>query len=215
MPACVHGVSPLGACSTCTPPAPAVSSGTAAVDVDGTTYPVRVTRQDHLTFVEMWQESAGTWVRTVLQPAPGGALLSEDERRYLAMHARYESNRQDDVRYWDPDPQKRLALKRRWREIADWLHPEPWGEQPTPQRVALAGVEDGRITAWNAGHVRPVRVLRDTAGETPMVECPDCEGAATVDGHGDIRCGAVPGCGGGWRVAVGAVYADSDDETGR
>lgn len=112
MPACVHGWSP-----------------TAAVDVDGTTYPVRVTRQGHLTFVEMWQESAGAWTRTVLQPAPGGALLSDAERRYLAMHARYESGRQDDVRYWDADPDMRAEKRRRWREIADWLHPDPWGSE--------------------------------------------------------------------------------------
>jgi hypothetical protein len=127
VPACVHGWSPLGACGICTPPAPAVSSGTAVVDVDGATFPVRVSRQGPLTFVELWQESAGTWARTVLQPAPGGALLSDAERRYLAIHARYESNRQDDVRYWDADPHKRAELRRRWREIADWLHPDPWG----------------------------------------------------------------------------------------
>jgi hypothetical protein len=54
--------------------------------------------------------------------------LSDGERRYLAMHARYESERQDDVRYWwAADPAERAALKVRWREIADVLHPDPWG----------------------------------------------------------------------------------------
>lgn len=151
---------------------------------------------------------------TVVQvTAPGGVPLSDDERCYLAMHARYESNRQDDVRYWDADPQQRLVLKRRWREIADWLHPEPWGEQPT-QRVALTGVEDGRITAWNAGHVRPVRVFAGPAGDVLLVECPDRGRDAIVDGQGHIRCRAVSSCGGAWRVAVEAVYSEASTPTG-
>jgi hypothetical protein len=53
--------------------------------------------------------------------------LSEDERSYLAMHARYASDRQEDVRYWDKDPVERERLRTRWLEIANALHREPWG----------------------------------------------------------------------------------------
>lgn len=54
--------------------------------------------------------------------------LTDFERRYLAMHARYESQRQDDPRYWDPEPAERRRPKARWREIADALHSDPWGD---------------------------------------------------------------------------------------
>jgi hypothetical protein len=165
VPACIHGISPLGVCSICTPPEP----------------------------------------RPIEIAGPGGEPLTEAERKYLAMHAHYESGRQDDVRYWDADPEKRLALKRRWREIADWLHSEPWGEQPQQRPAELAGVEDGRITAWNAGHVKSLKVIRVTAGEVPLVDCPECCQPASVDTAGNIRCLTVPGCFGGWRVAVSAV----------
>lgn len=47
--------------------------------------------------------------------------LSEEERAYLAMHARYESKRQEDFRYWDHDPAERERLRKRWMEIADWF----------------------------------------------------------------------------------------------
>lgn len=53
--------------------------------------------------------------------------LTDDERRYLAMHARYASEREDDPRYWDSDPVRREELRARWRQIADALHPDPWG----------------------------------------------------------------------------------------
>jgi DNA mismatch repair protein MutH len=53
--------------------------------------------------------------------------LTVDKRRYLATHARYASEHQKDPRYWDPDPTERERLQRRWREIADTLHPDPWG----------------------------------------------------------------------------------------
>lgn len=162
MPACIHGISPLGVCSICTPPEP----------------------------------------RPIEIAGPGGEPLADAERKYLAMHARYESGRQDDARYWDPDPQKRLALKRRWRKIADWLHAEPWGEMTPGLRFVLNGVEEGRVTAWNAGHVKPVRVVRNTAGEQPLVTCPDCGGTASVGGDGSIRCVEVSTCGGGWQVLV-------------
>lgn len=59
--------------------------------------------------------------------AIGGLELTEPERAYLAMHARYESDRQDDFRYWNPDSVERARLKARWREIADALHVNPWG----------------------------------------------------------------------------------------
>lgn len=47
--------------------------------------------------------------------------LSEEERAYLAMHARYESKRQEDFRYWDPDPTERERLRIRWLEIEKFL----------------------------------------------------------------------------------------------
>lgn len=53
--------------------------------------------------------------------------LTEEERAYLAMHARYASGHQDDFRYQEKDPVERARLKARWREIADSLHPDPWG----------------------------------------------------------------------------------------
>jgi hypothetical protein len=55
--------------------------------------------------------------------------LAEDERRFLAMHANYESSKQDDVRYRHEDPSERARLKARWREIGDALHPDPWGNR--------------------------------------------------------------------------------------
>lgn len=54
--------------------------------------------------------------------------LTTEERRYLAMHARYESDRQDDFRYAHADRAEGARLKVRWREIADALHPDPWSE---------------------------------------------------------------------------------------
>lgn len=68
-------------------------------------------------------------IERVLGPAgqTSMAALTEPERAYLAMHARYESERQDDFRYWNPDPVERARLRIRWREIADALHPEGTG----------------------------------------------------------------------------------------
>lgn len=54
--------------------------------------------------------------------------LTDHERRFLAMHARYESQKQEDFRYWDHDPIRRQQLLTRWRKIADVLHPDPWGD---------------------------------------------------------------------------------------
>lgn len=119
------------------------------------------------------------------------------------MHARYESGRQDDVRYWDPDPAVRVELKRRWREIADWLHPDPWGPLPAAPNVRLGVVEDGHVMAWSAGEfTKNVRVVRDTDGDLPVVECPDCGRPASVGDSGYVRCSVVPPCPGGWRVLV-------------
>lgn len=53
--------------------------------------------------------------------------LDEDERRFLAMHATYEAKKQDDFRYWDQDPERRVLLKARWLEIANAFHEDPWG----------------------------------------------------------------------------------------
>ncbi len=65
--------------------------------------------------------------------------LTEDERRYLAMHARYKANHQVDMRYyiWGMNDDGTVKLRdtwpsrhereRRWNAIADALHPAPWG----------------------------------------------------------------------------------------
>ena len=58
--------------------------------------------------------------------------LTDSERRYLGMHARYESGRQEDFRYHHEDPEEREGLRARWREIGDALHPEPWKEVQAP-----------------------------------------------------------------------------------
>lgn len=52
--------------------------------------------------------------------------LTENERSFLAMHATYESQRQEDFRYWHNDPVERARLKARWQQIANALHPDPW-----------------------------------------------------------------------------------------
>jgi hypothetical protein len=67
------------------------------------------------------------------------ATLTDGERRYLAMHARYEAGRQHDPRNYttgeiDTDGVQRLDERwntrkerhDRWRAIADALHPDPW-----------------------------------------------------------------------------------------
>jgi hypothetical protein len=54
------------------------------------------------------------------------ATLTDAERRFLAMHATYESRRQDDFRYWDSSPQHRVELRQRWQQIADAFHENPW-----------------------------------------------------------------------------------------
>ena len=138
-------------------------------------------------------------------------MLTEDERSYLAMHARYEAGRQDDFQYWDADPGKRLTLKRRWTEIADWLHPKPFADRPATQPAEMVSVEDGYTTAWNAGHAASTKIIRNAVGEVPLVDCPECGHPASVDTYGHVKCLAVPGgCFGGWRVAVGPVYPDPE-----
>lgn len=64
--------------------------------------------------------------------------LTKDERSYLAMHAYYEAERQLDPRRYttsevDEHGAQRLSVdwatreerQRRWRAVADALHPEP------------------------------------------------------------------------------------------
>jgi hypothetical protein len=55
--------------------------------------------------------------------------LTDEERRLLAITARTQSNYQDDQRYREEDVVKRDQVKRRWRAIADTLHPDPYGEK--------------------------------------------------------------------------------------
>ncbi len=61
------------------------------------------------------------------RPGLASLDLTEDERGFLAMHARYESQRQEDCRYWHADPTERARLKARWQQIADTFHTDPWG----------------------------------------------------------------------------------------
>jgi len=71
---------------------------------------------------------------------PDLAAPTEAERRYLAMHARYEAVRQLDPRTYltgnmgpdgaqmlNDDWATRQVRHDRWRQISDWLHPDPWG----------------------------------------------------------------------------------------
>jgi hypothetical protein len=51
--------------------------------------------------------------------------LTELERRHLAAQARYAANAVVDPRY--PREAGDEAQARRWREIADLFHPDPWG----------------------------------------------------------------------------------------
>jgi hypothetical protein len=195
-----------------------LNSGDLVMAANGELHHVSKGDEGRTTWLERWSdeygitltdEGVGSYADERLFPltvvhvtVPAGVPLSDDERRYLAMHARYESNRQDDVRYWDADPGERARLKQRWREIADWLHPDPWGEQSPQQTFRLGGVEDGHVMVWTGGFTKPVRVLRDSDGEMPLVECPDCDSPATVGHEGNVRCTAVSGCAPVWRVLV-------------
>lgn len=81
-------------------------------------------------------------------PGPYQALvalgLTEDERRVLAAKATYQANDQDDFRYQCPDPVERARLKARWQEIADALHPDPWGTAKTrPSPMAIVATMCG------------------------------------------------------------------------
>lgn len=55
--------------------------------------------------------------------------LTESERKYLAAQSRNQSWAQDDSRYWESDPKVREGLKRRWRQIADTFHSDPYGKE--------------------------------------------------------------------------------------
>jgi hypothetical protein len=48
--------------------------------------------------------------------------LTELERQCLAYAAGARHNEQHDVRYWESDPETRVVLRKRWKEIADALH---------------------------------------------------------------------------------------------
>lgn len=57
----------------------------------------------------------------------GGLALTEPERLFLAGQCRAEAARQDDFRYWNPEPTERARLRVRWRQIADALDPDGSG----------------------------------------------------------------------------------------
>lgn len=98
--------------------------------------------------------------------------LSDAERRYLAMHARYESQRQEDWRYQDADPEERHRLLTRWQEIADALHPNI--NDPT------VVMEPATITDYQQLHALPEhQVVRDAAGRVWCVVKPKSEPGGT------------------------------------
>lgn len=105
--------------------------------------------------------------------------LTEGERRYLGMHATYEAKRQDDFRYFDPDPVVRARLRARWMEIADALHPAPWDADVHPPTVEpitdyqqLHDLPEGRLVrdasgeVWRIYYYRPSRTTDDALRET-------------------------------------------------
>lgn len=57
----------------------------------------------------------------------GGLVLTQQERIFLAVRCRAEAGRQDDFRYWNPEPVERARLRVRWRQIADALDPDGSG----------------------------------------------------------------------------------------
>lgn len=81
--------------------------------------------------VNGWCDTCGGLGRTAVEHTDRLNLehldLTDSERRFLAMHAQYESNRQDDWRYQHKDPVERARLKARWQQIADTFHTDPWG----------------------------------------------------------------------------------------
>ena len=75
----------------------------------------------------VWQIITGAVVVDGEDERPRVLYLTDGEGRVLAAAARYKSQEQDDFRYMDPDPVERERLRQRWREIADALHPDPYG----------------------------------------------------------------------------------------
>jgi hypothetical protein len=53
--------------------------------------------------------------------------LTDDECRYLAMHARYRSGHEKDPRYQHQDPVERERLRLRWWEITEEFWPTDTG----------------------------------------------------------------------------------------
>jgi hypothetical protein len=110
------------------------------------------------------------------KPVDRYAHLTEDERRYLAMHAWYEAERQLDPRNYaaGPHPEGGQKLDERWhtrqercdrwRAIADALHGDPWDQAPYKQAYGQPlGVTNAMVAASheaNEGYVH-----RDPTGE--------------------------------------------------
>lgn len=129
--------------------------GQLVVDADGEIW--RITKYKDETWLEHFSDEYATVIKpdgtvphqstdnaklslTAVKTAPVDAdttlvdlQLSEDERRVLAVKATYESTNQDDFRYQSPDPGERARLKARWQQIADALHPDPWGTAKTEE----------------------------------------------------------------------------------
>jgi hypothetical protein len=78
---------------------------------------------------------------TVTLPSLALYMLSANERRLLAKAATrlYEKQRYMATR----DPANHVELRLRWQEIADALHPEPYG----PERRALELAQRAREAA--------------------------------------------------------------------
>lgn len=74
--------------------------------------------------------------------------LTEDERRFLAMHASYQASNQDDARHADADPDRAAAIRARWTEIQHAIFPGNVFEAPDPERFLVTNARRLAI-AWH------------------------------------------------------------------
>jgi hypothetical protein len=80
---------------------------------------------------------------TVTLPSLALYMLSADERRLLARAATQIYELQRYGASWSQDAEQRKQMRLRWQEIADDLHPEPFG----PERRAAELAQRAREAA--------------------------------------------------------------------